>query len=60
MLYENKFRGNTSEATYKRLSRETKRLLNKAELDLEKYKTAKNGYIKTKELEEYEKNKRIN
>lgn len=55
MLYEDKFRGNISEATYKRLSQETERLLNKAELDLEKYKTTKNEGIKTKELEEYEK-----
>ena len=54
MLYEDKFRGNISDVTYKRLSQETERLLNKAELDLEKYKTTKNEGIKTKELEEYE------
>ena len=55
MLYEDKFRGNISEATYKRLSQETESLLNKTQLDLEKYKNAKNEGIKTKELEKYEK-----
>ena len=55
MLYEDKFRGNISEATYKRLSQETESLLNKTQLDLEKYKNTKNEGIKTKELEEYEK-----
>ena len=55
MLYEDKFRGNISEATYKRLSQETERLLNKAQLDLENYKNTKKECIKTKELEEYEK-----
>ena len=54
MLYEDKFRGNISDATYKRLSQETERLLNKAQLDLEKYKSIKKESIKTKELEEYE------
>ena len=54
MLYEDKFRGNISEVTYKRLSQETERLLNKAQLDLEKYKSTKKESIKTKELEEYE------
>lgn len=55
MLYEDKFRGNISEATYKRLSQETESLLNKTQLDLEKNKNTKNEGIKTKELEEYEK-----
>ena len=55
MLYEDKFRGNISDVTYKRLSQETERLLNKAQLDLEKYKSTKKESIKTKELEEYEK-----
>ena len=55
MLYEDKFRGNISETTYKRLSQETESLLNKTQLDLEKYKNTKNEGIKTKELEEYEK-----
>lgn len=55
MLYEDKFRGNISEATYKRLSQETERLLNKSQLDLERYKNIKKESIKTKELEEYEK-----
>lgn len=41
MLYEDKFRGNISDVTYKRLSQETERLLNKAQLDLEKYKNKK-------------------
>lgn len=54
MLYEDKFRGNISDVTYKRLSQETERLLNKAQLDLEKYKNIKTETIKTKELEEYE------
>ena len=52
MLYEDKFRGNVSDVTYKRLSQETERLLNKAQLDLEKYKSTKKERIKTKELEE--------
>lgn len=55
MLYEDKFRGNISEATYKRLSQETERLLNRSQLDLERYKNIKKESIKTKELEEYEK-----
>ena len=55
MLYEDKFRGNISDVTYKRLSQETESLLNKTQLDLEKYKNTKNEGIKTKELEEYEK-----
>ena len=55
MLYEDKFKGNISEATYKRLSQETESLLNKTQLDLEKYKNTKNEGIQTKELEEYEK-----
>lgn len=55
MLYEDKFRGNISDVTYKRLSQETENLLNKAQLDLEKYKGSKNESVKTKELEEYEK-----
>ena len=55
MLYEDKFKGNISDATYKRLSQETESLLNKAQLDLEKYKGSKNESVKTKELEEYEK-----
>ena len=55
MLYEDKFRGNISDVTYKRLSQETESLLNKIQLDLEKYKNTKNEGIKTKELEEYEK-----
>ena len=55
MLYEDKFRGNISDVTYKRLSQETESLLNKAQLDLEKYKNTKKESIKTKELEEYEK-----
>ena len=55
MLYEDKFRGNISDITYKRLSQETEKLLNKAQLDLERYKNAKKENIKTKELEEYEK-----
>lgn len=55
MLYEDKFKGNISDATYKRLSQETERLLNKAQLDLENYKNTKKECIKTKELEEYEK-----
>ena len=54
MLYEDKFRGNISDVTYKRLSQETESLLNKAQLDLEKYKGTKKESIKTKELEEYE------
>lgn len=54
MLYEDKFRGNISDVTYKRLSEETERLLNKAQLDLEKYRNVKKENIKTKELEEYE------
>ena len=54
MLYEDKFRGNISDVTYKRLSQETENLLNKAQLDLEKYKGSKNESVKTKELEEYE------
>ncbi len=53
MLYEDKFRGNISEATYKRLSQGTESLLNKTQLDLEKYKNTKNKGIQTKELEEY-------
>lgn len=53
MLYEDKFRGNISDVTYKRLSEETERLLNKAQLDLEKYRNVKKENIKTKELEEY-------
>ena len=55
MLYEDKFRGNISVITYKRLSQETESLLNKAQLDLEKYKGSKNESVKTKELEQYEK-----
>ena len=55
MLYEDKFKGNISDATYKRLSQETESLLNKAQLDLEKYRGSKNESVKTKELEEYEK-----
>ncbi len=55
MLYEDKFRGNISDVTYKRLSQETESLLNKTQLDFEKYKNTKNEGIKTKELEEYEK-----
>lgn len=55
MLYEDKFKGNISDATYKRLSQETESLLSKAHLDLEKYKNTKKEGIKTKELEEYEK-----
>lgn len=55
MLYEDKFKGNISDATYKRLSQETESLLNKAQLDLENYKNTKKECIKTKELEEYEK-----
>lgn len=55
MLYEDKFRGNISDVTYKRLSQEAESLLNKTQLDLEKYKNTKNEGIKTKELEEYEK-----
>ena len=55
MLYEDKFRGNISDVTYKRLSQETESLLNKIQLDLEKYKNTKNEGIQTKELEEYEK-----
>ena len=55
MLYEDKFRGNISETTYKRLSQDTESLLNKTQLDLEKYKNTKNEGIKTKEFEEYEK-----
>ena len=55
MLYEDKFRGNISDVTYKRLSQETESLLNKTQLDLEKYKNTKNEGIKTKELEVYEK-----
>ena len=54
MLYEDKFRDNISDITYKRLSQETERLLNKAQLDLERYKNIKKESIKTKELEEYE------
>lgn len=54
MLYEDKFRGNISDVTYKRLSEEAERLLNKAQLDLEKYRNVKKENIKTKELEEYE------
>lgn len=54
MLYEDKFKGNISDVTYKRLSEETERLLNKAQLDLEKYRNVKKENIKTKELEEYE------
>ena len=55
MLYEDKFRGNISDVTYKRLSQETERLLNKAQLDLERYKNTKKESVKPKELEEYEK-----
>lgn len=55
MLYEDKFKGNISDATYKRLSQETESLLNKAQLDLENYKNTKKECIKTKKLEEYEK-----
>ena len=55
MLYEDKFKGNISDATYKRLSQETESLLSKAHLDLEKYKNTKKEGIKTQELEEYEK-----
>ena len=54
MLYEDKFRGNISDVTYKRLSQETERLLNKTQFDLEKYKSTKKESIKTRELEEYE------
>ena len=52
---QDKFKGNISDATYKRLSQETESLLNKAQLDLENYKNTKKECIKTKELEEYEK-----
>ena len=55
MLYEDKFKGNISDTTYKRLSHETESLLNKTQLDLEKYKNTKKECIKTKELEDYEK-----
>ena len=55
MLYEDKFKGNISDATYRRLSQEAESLLNKAQLDLEKYKNTKKECIKTKKLEEYEK-----
>ena len=48
MLYEDKFKGNISDATYKRLSQETESLLNKAQLDLEKYKGSKNESVKIK------------
>ena len=55
MLYEDKFKGNISDTTYKRLSHETESLLNKTQLDLENYKNTKKECIKTKELGEYEK-----
>ena len=55
MLNEDKFRCNISDVTYKRLSQETERLLNKAQLDLGRYKNTKKESIKKKGLEEYEK-----
>ena len=54
MLYEDKFRGNISNETYKRLSLETERLLDKTQYELNKYKNLNEEPVKTKEKEYYE------
>ena len=54
MLYEDKFRGNISNETYKRLSVETERLLDKTQYELNKYKNIKEEPVKTKAKEYYE------
>ena len=54
MLYEDKFRGNISNETYKRLSLETERLLDKTQYELNKYKKIDEEPVKIKEKEYYE------
>ena len=55
MLYDDKFKGNISEDTYKRLSRETEILLNQSKARLEELKSIdKNRINSAKEIQKYE------
>ena len=55
MLYEDKFKGNISEKTYKRLSGETEKLLEMTQNELDRYKNLVNKPLETKDKEQYEK-----
>lgn len=54
MLYEDRFNGKISEATYLRISQETEKQLVRTQEELDNYKNVRTDNQKSKEMEEYE------